>query len=113
MPASCVLVYVHFVWATWDRAPVIAVAIEPRLYGAIRAKCLELKCEPMAIGGAEDHVHVLVRLHSTVAVATLAREMKGASSHLVSHELVGYAEGFRWQGSYGAFSVSHEHVPRV
>lgn len=26
-------------------------------------------CDPLAIGGTEDHVHILVRLHPTIAVA--------------------------------------------
>jgi REP element-mobilizing transposase RayT len=32
-----------------------------------------------------DHVHVLLKLHQTVAAADLLKEMKGASSHLATH----------------------------
>jgi len=40
----------------WDRLPLITPRIEARLYAAITAKCKELKCELIAIGGIEDHV---------------------------------------------------------
>ena len=109
MPDSCTHVYVHFVWATWNRAPRITPEIEPRLYACIGRKVQENRCELKEIGGTGDHVHCLVRLHATVSVAWLAKEMKGASSHLVTHEVPG-GESFKWQGTYGAFSVSPHEV---
>jgi len=104
--------YLHIVWATWDRLPLITEQVKPRLYAAIAAKCHELKCVPLAIGGIADHVHLLVRLHTTVAVATLAKEVKGASSHLVTHEIAP-DQFFKWQGSYGAFTLRKSEAPNV
>jgi REP element-mobilizing transposase RayT len=104
--------YLHLVWATWDRLPLISEAIEPRLYAAMAQKCRKLKCVPLAIGGIEDHVHLLVRFHTTVAIATLVKEVKGSSSHLVTHEITP-GEFFKWQGSYGAFTLRKEEVPWV
>ena len=104
--------YLHIVWATWDRLPLITEAIKPRLYAAIAAKCRELKCVPLAIGGIADHVHLLVRLHTTVAVATLVKEVKGASSHLVTHEITP-DQFFKWQGSYGALTLRKSEAPDV
>jgi putative transposase len=104
--------YLHLVWATWDRLPLITEAVESRLYAAIAQKCRDLKCVPLSIGGIADHVHLLVRLHATVDVSTLVKEVKGSSSHLVSHEITP-EEFFRWQGAYGAFTLRKEDVPRV
>lgn len=112
MPKSCTLVYIHFVWATWDRLPLVTSDLEPSIYACIASKCQELKSELLGIGGTQDHVHVLVRLHSTVSVAELAKGMKGSSSHLVTHELAPN-HGFKWQGAYGAFSVSRRDVPQI
>jgi putative transposase len=111
MPNSCVMVYVHYVWATWDRKPLITPELEPRLYAAIAAECRSVKCVPDEIGGTEDHVHVLLRLHQTVTIAQAAQAMKGGSSHLSTHRLE--AEQFKWQGAYGAFGVSQERLDRV
>ncbi len=66
----------------------------------------------LAIGGVEGHVHVLVRIPTTVSVAGLVKQIKGSSSHLVTHRLGG-RETFKWQGGYGAFTVSKENVPAV
>ena len=105
-------VYVHLVWATWDRLPLITSDIEAQVYVAIRDKCREFGCPVYAIGGVEDHVHLLVQMHPTVAVATFVGDVKGASSHLVSHVLKPN-DFFKWQGSYGAFSVDSAGMPRV
>jgi len=40
------------------------------------------------------------------------REIKGSSSHLMSHHVTP-GEFFKWQGAYGVYSISQEHVPRV
>lgn len=112
MRAPYTQLYLHIVWATWDRLPLIAETIRPRLYAAIAEKCRELKCVPLAIGGIEDHVHLLVRLHTTVAIADLVKGVKGASSHLVTH-VITPNEFFKWQGAYGAFTLWKADVPAV
>lgn len=112
MPNSCTYLYIHFVWATWDRLPLLTGVVQRSVYACAAAKCVENRSQLLRIGGIEDHVHVLVRVHPTVAVAWLAKEMKGASAHLIAQE-VAPETGFKWQGSYGAFSVSTEHVDAV
>jgi REP element-mobilizing transposase RayT len=104
--------YIHLVWATWDRQPLITPKIEPRIYAAIAEKCREHKCLPIAIGGIEDHVHVLTRFHTTTAIATLVKEVKGSSSHLVTH-VIAPEIFFKWQGAYGAFTIRKSEVPVV
>jgi putative transposase len=102
--------YVHLVWATWDRAPLITPEIRERLYAVMQHHASLLGCRTIAIGGVEDHVHVLVRFPAKVAVAELVGRMKGASSFLATHVL---GHPFRWQGAYGAFSLSATDVKRV
>ena len=112
MRASYTQLYLHLIWATWDRLPLITADVESRIYAAIAAKCRQLKCEPLAINGVEDHVHVLVRLHTTVSVARLVKEIKGASSHLMTHEIKP-GKFFKWQGAYRAFTIRKSDVPTV
>lgn len=112
MRAPYTQLYVHLVWATWDRLPVITSAVESKLYPAISAKCRELKCELLAIGGDMDHVHLLILLPTTMSVAAVVKEIKGTSSHLMTHEVVAEG-GFKWQGGYGAFTVSKNGVKAV
>lgn len=105
-------VYIHCVWATWDRLPLITPHLQQQIYTSILNKCQEMNCEVLAIGGVEDHVHLVIQLAATVSLATLVREVKGSSSHLAAR--IGTPEAFfKWQGSYSVFSVSPEILPRV
>ena len=112
MPTSYNRVFVHLIWGTWDRLPLVSEQITVRLYAALAAKCREHKCVPLVIGGVENHMHLLVELYSTISVADLVKELKGASSHLVTHEIAP-GEFFKWQGSYGAVSVNPEELDMV
>ena len=104
--------HVHLVWSTWDRLPTLTGAARQAAYACIKSDCIELKVEMLAIGGTADHVHVLARIPSTVCVADLVKQIKGASSHLLSHTIPDM-DGFRWQGGYGAFTVSKALAPKV
>ena len=101
--------FVHLVWATSERRPLISEEVEPRLLSCMRAKCEELGCRCIAAGAADDHVHVLVSYPTSVAVATLAGQLKGASAHL-ANRVLGYDGAFAWQVGYGAFSVSRRSL---
>ncbi len=112
MRAPFTQLYLHCVWATWDRLPLITPLIERAVYAAVLDKCLELKCEGLAIGGMPDHVHLLVRFHTTIAIADLLKEIKGSSSHLVTHKVTP-DQLFKWQGGYGAFTIRKSEIPSV
>lgn len=103
--------YVHVVWATWDRLPLIVPDLEAILYPCLQAETKRRGGQPIAIGGVADHVHVLARLPTTLSIANLVKQLKGSSSHLLG----GRSEDsfFKWQGGYGAFTVSRWDVPRV
>jgi REP element-mobilizing transposase RayT len=102
--------YLHVTWATWDRAPLITPRLLEAVDKCIRADCVAIGADVVAFGGVQDHVHLLVRFPTTISVADLVKQVKGSSSHLVSQRL---RVAFKWQGGYGAFTVSHYHVDRV
>ncbi len=112
MPRSLVAVYLHLIWGTWDRQPLLEPGIERAVHRAIEAKARELGAEVLAVGGVEDHVHLLVGVPARLCVADLMQGVKGASAHLITHELIpgGF---FKWQRSYGAFSVSPRNLDEV
>ena len=112
MRESLVQLYVHIVWSTWDRLPLIAPELEQAIYACIQSECKALNTEPIAIGGTCDHVHLLARIPASLSVSALVKQVKGSSSHLVTHVLSPLA-AFKWQGGYGAFSVSPDRVPVV
>ncbi|HEX6038633.1 IS200/IS605 family transposase [Longimicrobium sp.] len=109
--SSRVEVFLHLVWSTWDRAPLLTAGVRERVYLCMRHEAARLKVEVVEIGGIEDHVHVLVRFPATISISDLVKQLKGSSSHLANHEVL--PRGFKWQGGYGASSVSPRHVNRV
>jgi len=112
MAGTFTQLYLHLVWSTWDRYPILTDKVRPDVYRAIQAECARLATDVIAIGGIDDHVHLFVRMPTTLSPAGLAKQVKGASSHLANHALA-KVPFFRWQGGYGAFSVSKNHVPRI
>ena len=59
----------------------------------------------LAIGGAADHVHILLSLPATLSVAKAVQLLKGNSSKWI-RETFPKMHFFAWQKGYGAFSVS-------
>jgi len=100
--------YFHLVWATWDRVPILTDALLEVIDRAIRHECVGMKVEVLAFGGVADHVHVLVRVPPPVSVSELVKQVKGATSHLIQNRL---KVPFKWQGGYGAFTVSKRNLP--
>jgi REP element-mobilizing transposase RayT len=107
-----IALYVHLIWRTWDSLPLITPAIEPRLYRNIHSEANQAGCTVLALNGALDHIHLVITLPTTVAIADLMKQIKGVSSHFVNDKL--NPDGhFQWQGGYGAFSVSRWDLDKV
>ena len=77
MRRSLVELHVHLVWATWDRLACLDPGICERVHAAIAAKATALGCQRVTVGGVADHVHVLLTLPATLAVADLVKHLKG------------------------------------
>ena len=94
----------HIVFSTKERRPLITDELRDRLYayigGIVRAEDGAL----YAIGGVEDHVHLLVRWRPDASVSDLMRTIKSRSTKWVKAELK--LAGFGWQEGYSVFSVS-------
>jgi len=106
--------YVHLVWSTWQREPCLQGDIGRQVYRLIGAKCQELEVKIIALGGIEDHVHLLVSLPTTLSVAQLAKHLKGASSRIIGKQLANSpTQFFKWQAGYGAVTVSPSGLSEV
>ncbi len=112
MTTNYTQLYLHCVWATWERQPLITEEIQQTIYSAIRKQCTDLRCKVIAIGGIPDHIHLLIDFPATLTISELIGKAKGSSSHLITHEIKP-GNFFKWQGGYGAFTVSHRHVNQV
>ena len=57
-----------------------------------------------AVGGVEDHLHLLVLLPGPLSVSTAIQLIKGGSSKWI-HDEFPQRRSFAWQEGYGAFGV--------
>lgn len=112
MRSNYTQLYIHYVWATWDRLPLITPDVQKLVYATIIKECEQLKCTVIAVGGVEDHIHLLIGFPPSLSVSDLIKQIKGSSSHFITHEFKP-GEFFKWQGSYGAFTVSYDAINSV
>lgn len=112
MPQSLVKNYMHIVFSTKNRQPFIKEEIQDELYAYIGGICRNLECHTQAIGGVEDHIHILCNLSRKIALMKLLEEVKSHSSKWIKTKGVEY-ENFYWQRGYGGFSVNPSQIDIV
>ena len=103
-------VHLHFVWSTYDRHPKLTPLVQEVAYQQIAAACQTMGCDVKAIGGVEDHVHVIVRFATTVSISDLVKRMKGTSAHFLNQSVPECEKSFKWQGGYGVFPVEPDSL---
>jgi REP element-mobilizing transposase RayT len=98
--------FVHCVFSTKERRPLIPAARTTELHaylgGIARGEGLSL----IAAGGTANHIHLLFVLPASCSLAVAVQKLKGSSSRWMG-------QGFAWQEGYGAFSVSPSQVSAV
>ncbi len=102
--------YYHVVWATKERHPFITTNVEPLLYGYIGTKVKESGCLLHAIGGIEDHIHLVVSIPPKLSIADFVKNIKGSSAHYLNHETSKPTSNFSWQFGYGVFSMGSKQL---
>jgi REP element-mobilizing transposase RayT len=105
MPQSLSRVLIHLVFSTKYREPVLARDIRAELHPYMAVVLHENGCQPLQVGGVEDHVHLLFALSRTITMADIVETVKTSSSKWLKTKSPGLA-GLHWQNGYGAFSVS-------
>ncbi len=103
MPSTHTSLHYHLVFSTKDRVPFINQRFEPDLHGYLGGIVKNQGGVPLAIGGIEDHMHLLVGLKPSHRLDYFLRELKAGSSGWTRRE---HDARFSWQPGYGAFTVS-------
>ena len=98
---------VHVVFSTKDRAATITPEFQLQLWAYTAGICKALGVRVHSIGGAEDHIHLLIQIPPVLPLAKAVLTIKSNSSRW------GHQKGlkFAWQEGYAAFSVSASNVP--
>src|SRR5262245_10836329 len=93
---SCLM---HVVFATQERRPWISSETQDRLWPYLGGIARENKMKTLEVGGVEDHVHILLSLPSTLAIAKAVQLLKGNSSKWI-HDTFPKLKAFEWQEGY-------------
>ena len=102
----------HGIWVCKERLPLITPVLEQELFQYLEIKCCELGGIFHAIGGIENHVHIVFSLHPKYSIADFIGKLKGVSSHWVSYILKS-SEFFAWQRGYGVVSFGDRNMEQV
>jgi putative transposase len=110
MPSSYVSNHVHIVFSTKERQRAIDTDLQPKLWAYIAGIARNHDMHAIAVGGTEDHVHILVSVAPTLSIAKAAQLLKANSSRWINESHQGR---FEWQEGYFGCSVSRSQIPTL
>lgn len=112
MAHSKTKIWLHVVFSTKNRLPLLTPALRQRTYELLKTELIQLGCYVDCINGVEDHIHLLFAMTPRLPVQEVIKQIKGSTSHTINQKQWS-PERFAWQTGYGAFSVSQGHIARV
>ncbi len=112
MSHSFTKIWIHTIFSTKDRVPLLKDHFSDQIYVHINGQLSDLGCVVRLINGTEDHLHILFLLSPDKTIAQVIKAIKGESSHWINQQDFLNAK-FTWQVGYGAFSVSESNVKGV
>ena len=71
-----------------------------------------MECNPIRVGGYNNHVHICCLLSKKITQLKLLEEVKKTSSKWIKTKGEQY-RNFYWQDGYGIFSVNPSEIDRV
>jgi putative transposase len=111
MAQSLSKVLLHIVFSTKERRPFLRDdQLRGELHQYMGGILSHLDCQPLLIGGVEDHVHMLSTLARTGTIAEVIKEVKRGSSVWVKQK-ASDLQDFSWQNGYGVFSLGFSQLP--
>jgi len=102
----------QIVYSTKNRKPVMKEERQDELFKYLWGILKNKKCHVYIINGVENHIHIVTHLHPTVALSSLIKDMKIASSTWIKKENI-FPDFNGWQDGYGAFTYSIKDKDRL
>jgi putative transposase len=93
---------VHCVFSTKERRNTIAPDKQTQLWSYLGGIARKNGFKAVAIGGIENHIHILLSIPATMPLAKAVQLLKGGSSKWMNDTGSG---NFAWQEGCGAFTV--------
>jgi len=113
MSQSLAKILLHTIFSTKERRPFLHdEPLREELHRYLGGILAHHDCQPLIVGGTEDHVHILSTLSRTCNVADMVKETKHGSSLWLKTKSPDLHD-FAWQSGYGIFSVGFSQVETV
>ncbi len=109
MSHTYVQTVIHIVFSTKYRSKSISKEFQPRMWAYVAGICKNHEIFVHAIGGMDDHIHLLIQIPASLSLAKAVLTIKSNSSRWANEQ----GNKFAWQEGYAAFSVSSSRVPEV
>jgi putative transposase len=106
-------IYIHCMFSTKNHANHISPKIEKRIWRYIGGIAERMGVNLVAIGGTDDHVHLLLKLPPDLSLSFVMQKLKGISSKWINDTFYPQHRFFRWQAGYLAFSIGYSHVEKL
>ena len=105
-------IHIQVVFAVRYRAALLAPEWRENLFKYMTAIIKEDGHKPLAVGGVDNHVHILLGFRPTQSLSAFVLKLKRNTSEWINKE--GFTRNvFRWQEGFGAFSYSKSQIPGV
>lgn len=102
---SNVQIWVHLVWGTKRREPLLEKSVRFQIFEHIRETAREKGIHIDFINGHIDHVHCLISMNPKQNIADIAKQLKGESSHWVNNKTTLLKHKLEWCEDYYAVSI--------
>lgn len=105
-------IYLHVVWTTRQRLPLITAERARILDRYIRITARHHRSRILAIGMVSTHVHLLLKVEPLTPLSLLVQALKGGSATVLNRE---NHDGppLRWARGYSMHSVSAKNLDAV
>jgi putative transposase len=112
MPQTYTSIWVHLIWSTKNKEPLISKKLKYELLPKIREIAQDKGYWIDFLNCVEDHIHLLIILQPKYSISEIVKNIKGPSYHWVNNSGL-ITEHFNWQDGFSGFSVSPRDVQRV
>jgi REP element-mobilizing transposase RayT len=102
-------VFFHVMFSTKGRQQTISHEIKDRLWAHMESVCNDDKISVHAVGGAQNHVHLLIEPPPEFSIEEIVLKIQATSLQWMKNRV----DDFAWQEGYGACTVSKSDLQKV
>lgn len=99
----------HITWSTKKRLPLISPHIEQELYSYIKNTAYQYNIDTIAIGGIQDHIHLLIKTSGNHSLSNFICTAKSSAAVFINKHPKNNCH-IVWQQGYAAFTIHSSRI---